>query len=189
MTPEPGERSFANDIPAALLERRVLVMTGELDLERASQLAAALLTLDATGDEHVDLRLHSCHGSIDAALSLIDVVDVLGVPVHGIALGTVEGGPVGVFAATEHRRIAAHATLRLRAPDLTVEGPAREIEGRLAAHLSRREQFLSVLARRCGRPFAELDAEWDRGAALEAMDAVSLGYADGILGATVPPLG
>jgi ATP-dependent Clp protease protease subunit len=174
---EPG----VDDVSSALLERRVVLASGEVDAERASVLAATLLTLDATGDRRIELRLSSCRGPLDAALALIDVLDVLGVPVHAWALGTLEGGPVGVFASCEQRRIAAHGVLRLREPDVEVAGTASDLERALAAQGAQRRGFLAAVARRVGRPYAEVEAEWERGAFLEADDAVSLGYADAAL--------
>jgi ATP-dependent Clp protease protease subunit len=170
-----------DDVASVLFEQRVVLVSGEVDAARSSALAATLMTLDATGDRHIELRLSSCRGSIEAALALIDVVDVLGVPVHASALGTIEGGPVGVFASCEQRRIAPHAVLRLRAPDVEVTGTAKDLERALAAHETQRVGFVTAVAARVGRSYAEVDAEWEHGALLEAVDAVSLGYADAVL--------
>jgi ATP-dependent Clp protease, protease subunit len=168
-------------VRSALLERRVVLLSGELDAAAASELAATLLTLDATGDSRIELRMSSSHGPIDAALSVVDVLDVLGVPVHAVALGSIEGGPVGVLASCGPRRVARHAVLRLREPDLEVAGTAKDLVRALAAQAAQRTGFLEHLAVRVGRPFAELDAEWSHGAVLEAPDAVTLGYADEVL--------
>ncbi len=170
-----------DDVRSALLERRVGPVRGERDAAVASALAATLLTLDATGDARIELRLSSCRGPLDAALAVIDVIDVVGVPVHALALGTIEGGPVGVLASCGLRRVAPHAVLRLREPDVEVAGTASDLERALAAQAALRSGFLEHLARLARRPFAELDAEWSHGAILEAADAVTLGYADEVL--------
>jgi ATP-dependent Clp protease, protease subunit len=112
------------------------------------------------------------------------VIDVLGVPVHATALGTIEGGPVAVLAACARRAIAPHAVVRLRESDVQIAGTARDLERALAAQAAQRTSFLEHLARRTGRPYAELDAEWAHGAILEAADAVALGYADEVLEAS-----
>lgn len=176
---DPDRRDWTTfDVHSSLLARRVIVVTGEIDAPRASELTATLLALDASGDEHIDLRLNSCRGSFDAALAVIDVLGVIGVPVHGWALGTLEGGPVGVFASTERRRIAPHAALQLREPDVDIVGSAIDVQRSLAAHAARRASFFEAVARRVGRQFAEIEAEWGRSAHLEASDALTLGYAD-----------
>jgi ATP-dependent Clp protease protease subunit len=170
-----------DDVAAALLARRVVTVTGEIDGAEASEVATALLTLDATGDSRVELRLQSCRGSLGAALSLIDVIEVLGVPVHASALGSLEGGPVGVFAAATHRRIAKHCLVHLRAPDVEVAGTASHLERAVAAAVSEQRRFLHAVARFVGRPVPEVEAEWALRSTIEADDAVSLGYADEIL--------
>jgi len=173
--------SSLGELRSVLLDQRVVLVSGELDAARSSELAATLMTLDAIGDGHVELRLQSCHGPIAVSLAVLDVLDVLGVPVRATALGTIEGGPVGVFASCERRRIARNATLCLREPDVEVAGTAGDLERALAAQATQRAAFLEAIARRVGRAFAEVEAEWGRSARLEAIDAVTLGYADGVL--------
>jgi len=190
MSSAGGSRIGAADVPgiggldevgAAILDQRVVMLTGELDTERASEAAAALMTLDATGDSRIELRLLSSRGSLDVALALIDVIDVLGVPVVGTALGSIAGGPVGILASTKQRRIASHGSLVLRSPDLEVAGTAADVERAVSSEGAVRTRFLETLASRVGRPFAEVASEWDRAAILEAPDAVSLGYCDEVL--------
>jgi ATP-dependent Clp protease, protease subunit len=175
VTTDPGSGLF-DDGQSVFVSRRVSV-SGELDDARASELATTLLALDASGDEHIELRLLSARGSLDASLTVIDVLDVLGVEVHGWVLGVVEGGPVGVFAATDVRHVSPHGMLRLHEPDISVAGNAFELERTLASHAARRTQFLETLARRIERPFAEVEAEWGRSEYVDANDAVTLGYA------------
>lgn len=179
-----GPQRRDDDVRSALLARRVVLLSGALTAPSASELAATLLTLDATGDDRIELRLSTSGGPLDAALSVVDVIEVLGVPVHATALGTIEGGPVAVLAACERRAIAPHAVLRLREPDVQVAGTARDLERALAAQAAQRTSFLEHLARRTSRTVAELEMEWSRGAVLEAADAVALGYADEVLDAT-----
>lgn len=161
-----------------LFERRVVLVSGELDGAAVSDVAARLMTLDALGDERIELRVGTCRGTLEDALALLDVLDVLGVEVDTLGFGTLDGGPVGVFAAGSHRRIAAHARLCLREPEVSASGTARDLERSLAEHSARRAQFLSHLARRTQRPVAELEEEWARRQVLEAVDAVALRYAD-----------
>lgn len=173
-------------VPEALLARRVVLVHGEVDQARASEVAASLMTLDALGDDHVELRVTGASGSFDAALVLLDVMDVLGVPVHTVGSGLIGGGMVGVVAAGAHRAVSAHARLHLREPDLAVEGRARAIEQALAVAADRRDAFFRILARCTGRVGGEIEAEWSAGRILPAEDAVTLGYADAVLG---PPRG
>jgi len=174
----PGPAAWPDDVLSSLLARRVVLVRGRLDDPEASDVAAALMTLDATGDDHVELRISASEGSFEAGLMLIDVIEVLGVPVHTVAMGVVGGGAVGVFAAGAERTVSRHARVHLREPDTSVEGRALDIERALAEQATRRDAFYAHLSRRTGRPSAEVEAEWSAGRFLDAADAVTLGYAD-----------
>src|ERR1700674_2651781 len=88
-----------------LFERRIVQCRGVLDDPLAGRVAAELMTLDALGDGAVELRLDSAGASLEAAWTLIDVIDLLGVPVNIVCSGRVEGAAVGVLS-TGGRRMA-----------------------------------------------------------------------------------
>ena len=82
-----------------LFERRIVLCRGVLDEPLAGRVAAELMTLDALGDGAVELRLDSERASLEAAWTLIDVIDLLGVPVNIVCSGRVEGAVVGLLTA------------------------------------------------------------------------------------------
>ena len=171
---------FGDQVMSSLFARRIVVVHGELTSDKASETAAALLTLDAVGDEHVELRLQAPRATWEAAGALIDVIDVLGVPVHTVALGLVGGGAVGVLAAGSHRAISPHARLHLRHPDTAAWGRPGDISRTIEAQASLQAEFQRLLAEWTGRPVLEIEEEWGRGGYLDAPSAIALGYADGL---------
>ena len=173
---------FPEAVVDALFARRVVLVRGVLDDVQASDVAAALMTLDATGDEHVELRVGAAVGTIEAGLAVTDVMAVLGVPVHTVGLGLIGGGAVAVLAAGDRRVLTRHARLHLREPDASVAGSATDIERAVAEQAGRRALFQQLLARRTGRPEADVIGEWAAGRFLDAEDAVTLGYADAVQG-------
>ena len=80
-----------------LFERRIVLCRGVLDDALAGRVAAELMTLDALGDGAVELQLDSEGASLEAAWTLIDVIDLLGVPVNIVCSGRVEGAAVGLL--------------------------------------------------------------------------------------------
>lgn len=166
----------------ALFARRVVLVRGTLDETQASEVAAGLMTLDATGDEHIELRVGAAEGTVEAGLAVTDVMDVIGVPVHTVGLGVIGGGAVAVLAAGTRRALMRHARLHLREPDASVTGSAGDIERAVAAQSGRRELFHELLARCTGRPVRDIAVEWAEGRFLDAEDAVTLGYADSVQG-------
>ena len=185
MGPSPGTPPFTSQVLSSLFARRVVLVHGALTDERASELAAALLTLDALGDAHVELRLQVPSAPWDAAGVLVDVIDVLGVPVHTVGLGVVGGGAVAVLAAGSHRIVSPHARLHLRDPEAVASGRPHELARAVRQQLERRVDFHRLLAERTGRPQADIDAEWERGDYLDAPSAIALGYADALAGTLV----
>ena len=177
VTTQPG---FGDQVLSSLFARRIVFVHGDLTSDKASETAAALLTLDALGDEHVELRLQAPMASWEAAGVLIDVIDVLGVPVHTVALGIVGGGAVGVLAAGSNRSIAPHARLHLRHPDTTASGRPSDITRTIDAQSALQAEFQRLLAERTGRPEIEIEEEWGRGGYLDAPSAIALGYADSL---------
>jgi len=175
-----AQAPFGDQVLSSLFSRRVVLVHGELTGEKASETAAALLTLDALGDEHVELRLQVPMASWEAAGVLIDVIDVLGVPVHTVALGIVGGGAVGVLAAGSRRSVAPHARLHLRHPDTTAAGRPSDIARTVDAQSALQAEFMRLVAERTGRPQIEIDEEWGRGGYLDAPSAIALGYADSL---------
>lgn len=174
---DPGG-SLSDDVHRQLLSRRIVLVHGPLDDAFAAETAATLMTLDASGDDRVVLRLMAADASIDLGLMLMDVMAVLGVPVDVTAGGSIAGGAVGILVAGRHRVLAPHARLHLREPDGTVAGRAVEIERALAAQAAQRDRFFARVAECSGRPQGVVEEDWRASRFLEPSDAVSLGYAD-----------
>jgi len=167
-----------------------VLLASALDDETASRVAAELMTLDALGDEPIDLWVNCAGGTLDAALTVMDVVDLLGVAVHATCLGRADGPAVGVLAVAHHRAAAPHARLRFDAPSSTVVGRVNDIVTAADELLQRRRDFCARVARSAGQaPEWVNDALRER-RAFEPIEAVRAGLVDEIAArraATVSP--
>src|SRR5262249_2854916 len=74
--------SLGNWVQEQLFERRIVLVTGRLDDEAAEKAAAALLTLDASGNQPIALHLDSPDGELGSAFVLIDTADTLRSALH-----------------------------------------------------------------------------------------------------------
>jgi ATP-dependent Clp protease protease subunit len=165
---------------ARLFERRLLFLTGPLDDRLAGDLAAQLMTLDASGDEPVQLQVDSPGGSLDAAFVVVDTIGLLGVDVHTTCAGRAEGSAVAVVAAGAKRRAAPHASFKLCQPKETVGGSAKDFEAWVAAHQRQLDEFHRHLAAATGRPFEVVEADTEAGRYLDAEAALQYGLVDEI---------
>ena len=95
--------SLSDVLSRRLLAQRVVLLHGPLDDLSVTRVAAELMTLDAEGDDPVTLRVDCGEAALAPALTLMDVIELMGVPVRALCLGQVGGGAVGVVAVCAHR--------------------------------------------------------------------------------------
>jgi len=176
---EPGSLAEVGDwLAQRLFAERVVQLSGPLDDRAATDLAAQLMTLDALGDVPVELRIDSASGTSAAALAVVDVIDLVGVPVRGFGSGRVHGPALAVLAVCDHRTVAGHASLRLVEPAVEFQGSARELGARAAAHRDEWTALCRCVARAAGRTVEEVAADAATGRFLSPDEAVDYGVAD-----------
>jgi ATP-dependent Clp protease protease subunit len=165
-----------------LFERRIVLCRGLLDEGLAARVAAELMTLDALGDASIELQMDSQGASLESAWTLIDVIDLLGVPVNIVCSGRVEGAAVGVLAAGARRTALPHARFRLTDPELEISGRASELTG-LLEHRARRLGLLhDRVAASTGRGKHQVMDDFRSGLYLDASEAVRYRLVDEIAG-------
>ena len=183
-TPElpSNRRRLSAWLQERLFERRIVLVAGRLDADLATEAAAALMTLDAMGEEPVELHLDSADGTLEAAFVLIDTVDLLRTTLRVQCRGEVGGPAIGVAAAADHRSASPHTRFRLFQPTTQFSGPPDQI-----ASYSRQQQELlwrlhARLAHLTGRPAEEIAEDMRRGRYLDATEALVYGLIDEIRG-------
>ena len=124
--PVTSTHIYEDSARSDLLERRTVLLQGELDDVTAGNVSTQLIFLDGAGDDDVFLRINSAGGSLAAAAALVDVIDNLGVPVHALATRA-EGPALAVLAVCDHRSATPHAALRMVEPDVQMGGSAATI--------------------------------------------------------------
>ncbi|MGO8877476.1 MAG: ATP-dependent Clp protease proteolytic subunit [Acidimicrobiales bacterium] len=164
-----------------LFDRRIVVLRGVLDDATATRIASQLMTLDATGDDMVQLQLDSPGGSLEAGFAVVDVVDCLGVPVQVTCLGRVEG-PAALVAAVCSRRLAMeHTRFRLTDPDAAFEARASQVASLMEYHRHSYLRYHERLASATGRPLEAVTAACEAGRYLSAAEAIEFGLVDEIV--------
>jgi len=166
MTDSEERRADASPVER-LFERRVLFLSGALDERPAGDLAMALMTLDATGDEPITLIVDSPGGSLDGALSVIDTIDLLGVPVHVSCTGRLFGAAIGVVAVCARRRASANSRFRLGVPSESLAGDVTDVEEWLRHYQDRRERFEARLSEAIGQSRQGVRADLEAGTSFE----------------------
>ncbi len=174
------DRDLSEALAQRLFEQRVVVLHGTLDDMAATRVAAELMTLDAQGDSAVSVRIDCADGRLDLALTLMDVVELLGVPVRALCLGQVGGAALGVLAVCSHRAAMPSTRLQLREPPTRMEAAARNVAQWAQVRADERARFCSRLAAAVGKPVSTVADDLAAGLFMGAEDALAYGLLDEI---------
>jgi ATP-dependent Clp protease, protease subunit len=96
----------------------------------AARLSAQLLTLDAEGDQTIRLELQNLRAELPATLTVMGILDVLRVPVHGCVSGEISGPALGVLVSCARRTGYPNAMFTFAEPRLELGGTVtgREVD-------------------------------------------------------------
>jgi len=170
----PGVRGLGE----AMFERRMVQIRGPLDDAAAADVAARLMTLDALGDEPIEVIVDASGGTLDAALAVADTIDLLGVPTHATCLGRADGPAVLVLAVAERRTVSPNARIRLNAPDVTGEVRAGDADAWLDQHRDRLDRYVLRLAQATNQRIERVRDDLLASRTFDAEGAVEYGIAD-----------
>jgi ATP-dependent Clp protease, protease subunit len=178
--PSAGPAAWNAWVEADLFDRRTLLLTGPLDDLTAGTLAARLMALDAAGDESITLQVNGSGGTLTATATLMDTIDLLGVPVHATCLGRAEGPALFVLAVCHERSAGPRSWLRLDEPATETTGPANRLADWAAMIRTQLDQVLDRVAAASRLDRADLDEAVSRGRAFTPDAALAAGLIDRI---------
>jgi ATP-dependent Clp protease protease subunit len=173
-----GADSLSEDLARRLFEQRVVLLHGPLDDTTATRVSAELMTLDAEGDEPVTLRVDCGQAPLAPALTLMDVVELMGVPVHALCLGQVGAGAVGVVAVCARRSALPSTRFSLTEPATQFESHVRNVAQWAELRADERRRFCVRVAAAVGRPAASVEEDLTRGRFFGAAEALEYGLLD-----------
>jgi ATP-dependent Clp protease, protease subunit len=173
-----SDAGWPGQLAERLLEQRVVMAHGHLDETAATVLCAQLLTLDADStDRSAPIRLHlqSLSADLQAALTVMDALDAVGVPVHAFARGHLSGPALGVLVASGRRAASPNAGFLLAEPAASFEGTAADLASRQRQFAAMLDALYFRLADVTGREVDEIRDDAQRRLFLTAAEAVGYG--------------
>jgi ATP-dependent Clp protease, protease subunit len=175
-----NDGEWSKTLAERLFEQRVVVLHGALDDTVATRVCAELMTLDAEGDGPVTLRIDSADGSVALALTVMDVIELLGVPVRALCLGQVGGPAVGVLSVCTHRSSMPSTRFSLREPATQMEARAREVEQWAQLRAVEQRRFTERVAGAAQKPVDAVAELFAAGTFMSAQEALDFGLLDEI---------
>jgi ATP-dependent Clp protease, protease subunit len=172
-----------------LLDRRIVSLAGPLGPEATNQAVASLALLDASGDDPIQLRLYDprpdTDGELDIVLTLLDTIDLLGVPLHATCLGGLTGTVVTLLAVADHRTAGANSVVTLREPRIQLHGSAAEVSTQAEQQRRQLRHIQQRIADACKRPLDTVIDDMRAGRVLTADQARDYGLIDAVSAPTV----
>lgn len=195
LTPGAGMPAWWADRPLdpaeQLLRRRVVMLSGAIDADRANDVTARLLYLDAEQPgEPIQLRINSPGGDVWAGLGILDTMTGLDSPVATLCSGMAASmasvllacGARGRRAATANARILIHQPWAGQ-----FQGQATDLERAAKETLRLRARIDDILAEATGRTAETIRTDTDRDTWFSAEEAQAYGLIDAVRGQVSPP--
>jgi ATP-dependent Clp protease, protease subunit len=158
-----------------LLKKRIVLASGPLDDQAAARLSAQLLTLDAEGDKPIRLELQNLRAELGPALTVMGILDVLRVPVHGCVSGEISGPALGVLASCAQRTGYPNAIFTLAEPRLEFGGTVTAVTARQEQMTRMLDTLYFRLAEVTGRETDEIREDARRRRSLTTAQAIGYG--------------
>lgn len=179
--PDTGREWTDPDVAQQLRARRHLLVQGPLDGERATRLAAELMTLEADGPDPVTMTINSPGGDLASLFAVTDTLQAMHAPVDTRCLGQGRGTAAALVAAgTGRRRAGRHAQLVLELPASQATGSAVDIDRAARTEAGLSGQLFALMTEATGRAHEDVAADWERGRVLSAEEACGAGLVDEI---------
>jgi ATP-dependent Clp protease, protease subunit len=174
---QPGE--WPGRLYDRLLEQRIVMAHGLLDNEAATRLCAQLLTLDAENTQPIRLELQSLDAELDAALTVMGVLDALRVTVSAYVAGRLRGPAVGLLALADHRYAYPSAVFVLSEPRLRFDGTVAAVSAQERQASQMLRELASRLAAVTGREVEQVRSDLESQRVLTVDEAIEYGLIQG----------
>ena len=174
-----GERAY--DIYSCLLKERIIFLTGPIEDNLASLVAAQLLYLEAESpSKGIAMYINSPGGIITAGMAIYDTMQYIKPEIATLCIGQaasmgsllLAGGAEGKRAALQNARIMVHQ------PSGGFQGQAADIERHAREIIDLRRRLNEIYAAHTGQDIAAIEAAMDRDTFLTAEGAKEFGLVD-----------
>jgi ATP-dependent Clp protease, protease subunit len=169
-----------------LLRRRVIMLSGPIDTERANDVMARLLYLEGEDPEApIDLRINSPGGEVLSGLAIVDTIAQLACPVATTCAGMAASmASVLLASGTKGRRRAtANARVLIHQPWAgQFQGQATDLERAAEEILRQRARIDQLLADATGQPVERIHRDTERDTWFSAQEALDYGLVDEVVG-------
>lgn len=164
-----------------LMERNVFI-EGEITSVSAQKTILELLYLDADNSgKDINLYIQSTGGNVQAALAIIDTMELIKSRVNTICVGLCASAASIILAAGDKRFSLKNSEIMIHQPSTGIQGNASDIEIVANHILDCKRKIYELLAEYTGKSVKQITKDSDRDHWMSAEEAMQYGIVDEIL--------
>lgn len=178
-----GERAY--DIYSRLLKERIIFLGEDVNEHTASLVVAQLLFLEAEDPKkEIKIYINSPGGSVYDGLAIYDTMQHLkcDVATYGMGLQASMGAFLLSSGTKGKRYLLPNATVMIHQPSAGTQGKVSDMEISLKEGIRLKKKLTEILAKNCGKTFAEVEKDQDRDNWMSAEEAKKYGIVDEVIG-------
>ena len=168
--PDPG----LND---RLLKSRTVLISGEINKDRADEFARQMLVLDAESADPIYVYINSPGGDVDSGFAIYDMIRFVNSPVTVIGMGLVASAAALIFLSVPaERRVAfPNSTYLIHQPLSQLKGVAIDVAIYADKIEALRHKLDDVIASATGRSREDVEKDTERDCWMSAEEAKAYG--------------
>ena len=160
-----------------LLKTRTIMISGEINKDRADQFAREILVLDSESSDPIYVYINSPGGDVDSGFAIYDMIRFVSSPVTMIGMGLVASAAALIFLAVpSERRVALpDSTYLIHQPLSQLKGVAIDVAIYADKIEALRHKLDTVIAEATGKTREEVEKDTERDCWLTAEEALDYG--------------
>lgn len=182
ITTVKDSKGMGMDIVSRHLMDRNVFIEGEITSPLAQKAILELLYLDSCDStKDINLYIQSPGGSVQAALAIIDTMELVKANVNTICVGLCASAASIILAAGDKRFALKHSEIMIHQPSTGIQGNASDIEISAQHILACKKLIHELLSEYTGKSIEEIRVDSDRDYWMTANEALDYGIVDQIL--------
>ena len=173
----------AYDLYSRLLKDRIIVLSGEIDDNKANIIVAELLYLDSLNNDDISIYINSPGGSVTAGMAIYDTMNFIKSDVKTICVGMCASMAALLLSsgAKKKRYALPNSEVMIHQPLGGAEGQATEIKIAAEHILKIKEKINVMLSNNTNKDIKIIEKDTERDHFLSAKEALEYGLIDEIL--------
>ncbi len=180
---ETKQNETINPLLQKLIDKRTILIFGEIDQDLAKEVSTQLLALEAISDEPIKIFINSQGGHVEAGDTIHDMIQFVKPDVYMIGTGWVASAGITIYLAgkKEHRFSLPNTRYMIHQPAGGVQGQSTEIQIEAKEIVKMRERINRLISKATGQTYEKVSKDTDRNFWLSVDEAKEYGIVHSII--------